>query len=266
MITPNDKKRVLSAVMDFIRSEGLQWNDDFPIEVAERYCSLIEKFETLPQPIRFYEEVSSIKTDFFKINHVKKRDFYSKLSTRLRRRLGSVIERRRREPVVVSEAQAERVYVDDIDSFALVKKVRPNEVASIVPVSLSEKYVKQSLADIIGERFVPKDWAGEKSDLYTTQVVLRGKRVDAAFLLKGPSVDVLTIGGLGTRGNQVLKLTKEPATLFVVQHVGKIESDVIEHLESEVTKQSKVRGVKVYYCVIDGTDTARILKAYNRLS
>jgi len=58
---------------------------------------------------------------------------------------------------------------------------------------------------------------------------------------------------------------KEPAQLFIVQSIGPIDTYVIEHLESEVSRESKKRGLKLYYCIIDGTDTARLLKAYDKL-
>jgi hypothetical protein len=125
--------------------------------------------------------------------------------------------------------------------------------------------VKASLASIIGENFVRKDWAGEKSDLYSSNVIYKGKRVSTAFLLKGPSVKRLTIDKCGKRGNQVLRLVKEPAQLFIVQHNGEIDTDIIELLETYVSDLSRKKGMKLYYCIIDGTDTARVLVAYDKI-
>ncbi|MBU7036696.1 MAG: hypothetical protein HXS52_02100 [Theionarchaea archaeon] len=160
----------------------------------------------------------------------------------------------------------ERVYVDDIDSFRKVRNVNPKAVKDFVPVKMSERKLKESLASIIGEKFIPEDWGGERSDLYSSRIILRGKRISTAFLLKGPSVRKLTIDKCGKRGNQVLRLMTEPAELFVVQHVGEIDTDVIKLLETCVSNLSGSKNMKLYYCVIDGTDTARILFAYSKLS
>ena len=43
-------------------------------------------------------------------------------------------------------------------------------------------------AQIIAEPFVPKDWPGERSDLFTSRVTIDDVATTAAFLLKGPSV------------------------------------------------------------------------------
>lgn len=267
MLSKNDKRRILSKVMDYIHSEGLVWKDDFPIDVTDCYTSLLSTTSQLPDLASFLEKSTRIKTSFFMINRkISKKDFYSGLHSRLNNITGPMLERAKRKveaPAAVFGC--ERVYVDGIDSFRKVNSVEPHAIIDLVPLKISEENIKNSLAEILGEKFVPKDWPGEKSDLYTTRVVLRGKRIDTAFLLKGPSVDILTISKLGKRGNQVLKLTKEPAQLFTIQHVGKIDSDVIEHLENEVTKQSRSRNLKLYYCVIDGIDTTRILAAYGKL-
>ena len=138
-------------------------------------------------------------------------------------------------------------------------------VKGMLPLTMPEEDVKVSLASIIGENFVRKDWAGEKSDLYSSNVIFKGKRMSTAFLLKGPSVKRLTIDKCGKRGNQILRLIKEPAELFVVQHNGEIDTDVIEFLETCVSDLSRKKSVKLYYSVIDGVDTARVLIAYNKL-
>ena len=50
-----------------------------------------------------------------------------------------------------------------------------------------ETQVKSAFAEIIGEPTVPKDWAGESSDLFTSRLVIDGQRISTAFLLKGPA-------------------------------------------------------------------------------
>ncbi|MCK4444858.1 MAG: hypothetical protein KAW09_09955, partial [Thermoplasmata archaeon] len=101
--------------------------------------------------------------------------------------------------------------------------------------------------------------------LYSSFVLLEGDRISTAFLLKGPSVKKLTIDKCGKRGNQVLRLIKEPASFFVVQHVGEIDTDVIELLYSLVSDLSQKRAERLYYSTMDGVDTARVLRAYGKL-
>ena len=49
-------------------------------------------------------------------------------------------------------------------------------------LDISEEDVKHSIADIIGEPFVPKDWAGEKSDLQTNSLTIDDRPHSAAFI------------------------------------------------------------------------------------
>jgi hypothetical protein len=48
-----------------------------------------------------------------------------------------------------------------------------------------EETVKNAFAILIGESCVPKDWGGERSDLYTTRAIIGGRQVSAAWLFKG---------------------------------------------------------------------------------
>ena len=159
----------------------------------------------------------------------------------------------------------ERIFVDEIDSFRNISTVTAQEAMNFVPLEVSEQKVKELLANVVGEKFVSKDWGGEKSDLYTSNVVFRGRRIATAFLLKGPSVKKLTLDKCGKRGNQILRLVREPACLFIIQHNGEIDSDVVELLETCVSNLSTQKSVKLYYCVMDGVDTSRILLAYGKL-
>jgi len=86
-----------------------------------------------------------------------------------------------------------------------------------------------------------------------------------AFMLKGKGTPgKLTVGKCGKNGDQILRLVEEPARLFVVQHIDSIDTYVIKLLEIAVG--SVARGnKKLYYCVMDGIETARILLAYGFL-
>src|SRR5690606_7922263 len=66
---------------------------------------------------------------------------------------------------------AARVYPETIDCFALIRQKRTPSLEQLRALELMpEKKVKEAFAAIIGEPFVPVDWPGEKSDLYTGQL------------------------------------------------------------------------------------------------
>lgn len=82
------------------------------------------------------------------------------------------------------------------------------------------------------------------------------------MLLKGPAVgSVLYPAGLGKRGDQSLRLFGEPAELLIIQFNGKI-SPAVHALLREQAQARIARGQRTIVCVIDGPDTARILRAY----
>ncbi|MFW9889518.1 MAG: hypothetical protein ACFFER_15125 [Candidatus Thorarchaeota archaeon] len=166
-----------------------------------------------------------------------------------------------------SHSNVERVFLEDIDSFSKAASILPQDTSSISLEHLYEDQVKIALIDIIGERFIPDHSATEKSDLYTSQVILKGQRVPTAFLLKSMrSVKALDMKyGLGKSGNQVLRLVKEPAKLYVVQHTGEIKTDVIEHLEAQLFRKAKGLETTLYYYIMDGNETARILLGFGKL-
>ncbi len=57
----------------------------------------------------------------------------------------------------------------------LRRSVRVLEPLRKVP----EEKVKEAFAEIIGEPTVPKDWGGERSDLFSSRVELDGKRISS---------------------------------------------------------------------------------------
>lgn len=162
-------------------------------------------------------------------------------------------------PVAKSAIQTAIITVDAIDSFAKVKKIR-----SVPPLSgMSETQFKHGVQRIVGERGTFKDWGGETSDLWTTRVRLKGRRVAAAFAFKGPGTKgLLTPGKLGKNGDQLLRLFREEADVFLVQYVGQIAPTVIQMMAPLAQMKSITTGHKIYYGVIDGNDSARIVAAY----
>jgi hypothetical protein len=161
--------------------------------------------------------------------------------------------------------QRTEISADDIDSFSEARNIKPEEVKALLPLDLPEDKIQTFFEEIVGENFHQKDWGGELDDLLTSQIRVGGKRIRAAFLLKGSGTrGKLTIAKCGKNGDQIGRLTQAPADLYVIQHVEEIDESVIGDLRGRV--ELKVRkGEICQMCILNGTDTARILRAYKKL-
>ena len=149
-------------------------------------------------------------------------------------------------------------FVKDFDEFARVSSI--DEPANPEPMRLiSEAAVKTCLAEIPGDR-AGKDWGGETSDYYTAHLRICGRRVTAAFLLKGPArFEPMDLAHLGKKNDQIVRLADEPADVLIVQHCHDILPVVRKTLRAFAVQPSRPRR----YCCIDGRDTLRLLNAYN---
>ena len=136
---------------------------------------------------------------------------------------------------------------------------------ALLPLDLSEDRIQTFFEEIIGENFHQEDWGGEINDLVTSHIRVGGKRIRAAFLLKGNGTKgKLTIAKCGRNGDQIVRLTEAPADFYIIQHVGEVDQRVAYDLRSKV--QLKVsKGESCQMCILDGTETARILTAYEKL-
>lgn len=163
------------------------------------------------------------------------------------------------------QEQKIELYVDDIDSFRKVLDVQPQQVKALLPLNLSEDAIQEFFEDIIGENFHQKDWGGEQNDLATSQIKVSGRRIRAAFLLKGNGTrGKLTIAKCGKNGDQIVRLVEAHVDLYVIQHIGEIDQRVISDLRVKVEQKISV-GQECQMCILNGTDTARILLAYGKL-
>jgi hypothetical protein len=157
-------------------------------------------------------------------------------------------------------ANVARITIDDIQSFAKVRKLNG---AGSLPPSVTENQFKRGVQAIIGEPGTFTDWGGEKSDLYTTRVRIRSKRVAAAFAFKGPGEKgKLVPGRMGKNGDQAQRLFQEDADVFIVQHWREIDSSVIDLMRSLAVAKAVTTGKRVWYGVIDGKDSQRLCLAY----
>jgi len=154
-------------------------------------------------------------------------------------------------------AQFYEHYVEDFDEFAKVRDV--TEPLSPQPMSaVSEAAFKVCLAEILGD-VAQKDWGGETSDYYTSHVRLQGRRVTAAFLLKGPArFEPMGLNNLGKNNDQIVRLASEPADVLIVQHCHDILPAVRQTLRAFAVQPGRPRR----YCLIDGRDSLRLLMGY----
>lgn len=150
--------------------------------------------------------------------------------------------------------------VDEIDTFSKIKKVPTR--GFITPVD--EKKFKKAIQSVIGETGIFTDWGGEKNDLFTTKVFFRKKRMSAVFAFKGKGEKgILKPGKMGKNGDQISRLFQTVADIYILQYWNQIDQSVYELMHSLAISVSALNRKKVYYCVIDGQDTARIVEAYS---
>jgi hypothetical protein len=161
-----------------------------------------------------------------------------------------------------SRIQARYITIDDIDSFSRVLRVHVDP-ADYTPIA--EVRFKTGITRILGENGRFHDWGGERNDLYTNRVRINGRRYLAAFAFKGPGTKgILSPGRMGKNGDQIQRLFGTPASVFFVQYWGQIAESVTEQMEEFAKAKSAVEGSVVFFGVIDGDDSNRLLKAYPR--
>ena len=150
------------------------------------------------------------------------------------------------------------IHMEDFEEFSKVKETQMPENFDEMK-DIKEKVFKAALGKILSES-TPKDWGGETSDFVTSHLHISGERVRAAFLLKGPaSFTPMRVRHLGKNGDQINRLAREPADVLVVQHCHDITSEIVEILKAFAIQPPNPRR----YCVIDGRESLRLLKAYN---
>lgn len=158
-------------------------------------------------------------------------------------------------------AQIQAVTVDDIDSLSRVRRI--DHSSPEIGDELSESQFKHGLQGIFGEEGLFKDWGGEVADLFTSRFRLAGRRRTVAFALKGPGKKgKLTPGKMGKNGDQIQRLFEAPAEVFLVQYCRQIEMAVVTQMKQLAIAKSLMAGTRVFYGVIDGKDSRRIVRAY----
>ena len=153
-----------------------------------------------------------------------------------------------------------RITIDDVDSFNRVRGIRSVGGGRS---TIYEKKTKKGIMKILTEKGKFQDWGGETDDLFSTRMKIHGKRVAVAFGLKGRGTKgVLTPGKMGKQGDQIQRLFRSPADVCLVQYNGQIDESVIEQMHGLAVAKSALEGRRIYFGVIDGEDTKRLVAAY----
>lgn len=149
-------------------------------------------------------------------------------------------------------------YVDDVDEFSRVE-AEPTPDSPEPMQQISEAAFKRCIAEILGDS-VQGDWGGEKSDFFSAHIHLKGHRTTAAFVFKGPArFSPMDLTHLGKKGDQIYRLSQEPAQLLVVQHCHDILPVVRDTLRAFAVQPGRPRR----YMLVDGRDSLRLVRAYD---
>lgn len=155
---------------------------------------------------------------------------------------------------------AKQITIDDIESFSKIRKIKNVDAQ---PTPMLESKFKEGIKRILHERGQFKDWGGERNDLLTTRLQIAGKRRATAFAFKGRGRrGKLTPASMGKNGDQIQRLFHSPAEVFLVQYWNQIEDSVIEQMADSAKLKSVMGDNAIYFGVIDGDDSNRIIKAY----
>ncbi len=153
------------------------------------------------------------------------------------------------------------ITVDGIDNLSKVRRIPQGQ--QMRPIS--EDRFKQGVKKAIGEAGKFTDWGGEKNDLFTTKVRIKGKRIPSAFAFKGKGKKgILKPKDFGKNGDQIQRLFQSDAQVFMLQYWNQLDQSIYEQMRSFAIAKSALTGDKIYFGIIDGDDTQRLKIAYPR--
>jgi DNA-binding transcriptional ArsR family regulator len=250
-------KKKIKTVSEIMRATGLD-----RVRVLQRAGELAGK--GIVEQTRVDGETAYKTIRFFQVNKSKvlryNRDSKALQKLPTKRRVKFLDKLPSSVSVPTAGAKVRRITIDDIDSFSAVRRT---PVGDFLPPDMSEDEFKNGVARILGERGRFKDWGGENSDLYSTRVKIKGRRLAAAFAFKGPGLrSKLVPGKMGKNGDQAQRMFRQDADIFLVQHWREIDDSVLELMRALAVSRSQTTGQKVYYGIIDGQDSDRLRRAY----
>ena len=72
----------------------------------------------------------------------------------------------------------------------------------------------------------------------------------------------LTPKKLGKNGDQIQRLFNSPADVFIVQYHSQIDESVVDQMKRFAIANSVTENKQVWFAVIDGDDTNRLISAF----
>lgn len=250
-------KKCIKTVSEIVKKTGL---DRIKVLKAARYLYN----NRIVKQLKINGELAYEKDDFYAQNKKSilrlagDKHALAKYPTKRNPRAATVIVNL---PVPRKAIDVKQLSIDDIDSFEKVKEIQLAPNTKTVP--LLENEFQKGLQKILEEQGKFNDWGGENDDLFSTRLILDGRRVNVAFGLKGRGTrGKLTPKKMGTQGDQIQRLFRTPADVFLVQYWNQIDQNVLEQMRIFAIAKSVLNGQRIYYGVIDGQDTLRIIKAY----
>ncbi len=250
-------KKKVKTVSELMKATGLP-----RMQVLQRAGELVSKGfveqekvegETAYRTIRFFQ-VHKSKVLRYNGNPKALEKLATKRRVRLTGRLPRTI------PLPTKGAKVTRITIDDIDTFSAVRSVPHGDS---MPKTVSEDEFKRGVQAVVGQAGQFKDWPGENADLYTSRLVIGGKRVTAAFAFKGPGQPgKLTPGRMGKNGDQAQRMFQLDADVFIAQHWREIDPSVVDTMRTFAVNKSIATGKLIRYGVIDGQDSERVRQAY----
>jgi len=241
---------------EFIRDRSGLANTKRVLEEGKKLAT-----ERIVKQVKYKGQTAYEKIDFYyknkaAINSLVLRYVAGKIDLRANPNTGHIEIHIRHRP---TSGTAKRVTVDDIDSFPQVKKV-PRGIYRRYP----EEEIKNRLTKIIGEPGKFQDWGGETNDIYTTRLVINKRRIAAAIALKGGGTNPpLTPKKMGKNGDQIQRMFKSPAEIFLVVFDAPIKESIMDDLENRAENNASAKKKTIYYGTIDGYDLARLFAAYS---
>jgi hypothetical protein len=230
------------------------------IRVLQEIDNLVQHDIVKRSPDRINNETTYEKIGFYQQNKRKilsgfnckeKRD---KIPTRSNPQVKIIIPKNNNKPFSI-----ELITIDDIDNFKKVTRISKTLKAK----PIVEKEFKELIQKIIGEKGKFQDWGGEQNDLYTTRVKIKGKRKSASFAFKGKGKKgTLKPKMMGKNGDQIQRLFLSSSNVFILQYHDMIDQSIYDMMQTYAITKSTTENMKIYYCIIDGIDTQRIIKTY----
>jgi DNA-binding Lrp family transcriptional regulator len=227
-----------------------------------------KKLETdkLIHQVKHNSDTAYIKDDAYKgvwrqvLSHAGSKEKIDKIPTKVNPGRGK--EQYITIKVPKAQVKIKQITIDDIESFALVKGVKNKNLPQII---IPETVFKSGILKILKETCdVPKDWGGEKNDIYTTRLVYNGKRIHSAFALKGPGKKnkKLMQRDMGKNGDQIQRLFNSSVQMLIVQYWREIDQSIVDLMMMLAIAKSYIEGRTIYFGIIDGNDSARLIQAY----